>query len=30
VRGEELEVEIKYRAAGTEDSRILKFRRTGQ
>jgi phage baseplate assembly protein W len=28
--GELVEVEIKYRAAGTEDSRIVKFRRTGQ
>lgn len=28
--GERVDVEIKYRAAGTEDSRIVKFRRTGQ
>ncbi len=28
--GELVEVEIKYRPAGSEDSRILKFRRTGQ
>jgi len=28
--GELVEVLIKYRAAGTDDSRILKFRRTGQ
>jgi len=28
--GELVEVLIKYRAAGTEDSRIVKFRRTGQ
>jgi hypothetical protein len=28
--GELVEVLIKYRAAGTEDSRIIKFRRTGQ
>lgn len=28
--GELVEVEIKYRPAGSEDSRIMKFRRTGQ
>lgn len=28
--GELVEVEIRYRPAGTEDSRIVKFRRTGQ
>lgn len=28
--GELVEVEIKFRAAGTEDSRVIKFRRTGQ
>ncbi len=28
--GELVEIEIKYRAAGTEDSRVVKFRRNGQ
>jgi uncharacterized protein len=28
--GERVDIEIKYRPAGTDDSRVLKFQRTGQ
>ena len=30
IENETIEVEIKYRIAGTEDSRIIKFERTGE
>ena len=28
--GERVEIDIKYRPAGTEDSRVMRFQRTGQ
>jgi len=28
--GEHIEIEIKYRPAGSADSRVVKFQRTGQ
>jgi hypothetical protein len=28
--GERIEIEIKYRPAGSADSRVVKFQRTGQ